>query len=99
LTRDHRLEALEKGQSFGRRQRGLVFDRVRDAAQQIGIGHRHPQRRRQLGNRQRKGARYVRKDLVLIPFVRIAGIHASSISESQRRGTFGRVWRKVPNPF
>ena len=83
------FEALEERERLRGREGRLVLDGVRDATQQIGIRHRHLQSRRELRNRQREGSRDVRKDLVLVTFVGNAGIHKSSISESQRNDTCG----------
>ena len=65
----HLAEALQEGQCLGGRQGRLVLDGIGDAAQQVGAGDRRAQIRRQLRNRQRKGARDVGENLVLIDFI------------------------------
>jgi hypothetical protein len=84
------FEALEERERLRGREGRLVLDSVRNATQQIGIRHRHLQSRRELRNSQREGSRDVGKDLVLITFVGNAGMHKSSISESQRNDTCGQ---------
>ncbi len=44
---------------------GVVLDGVGNTAQQIGIAYGHPQRFRQLRDRQREGAGDMRQDLIL----------------------------------
>ena len=46
---DDGLEPLQEGQRLGGRERRLVLDGVGDPAQQVGIGHRHAQGRRAVG--------------------------------------------------
>ena len=77
-------EALQERQGLGRRQRRLILDGVGDAAQQIGAGDGNAQRRRQLRNGQRKSARNMRQNLILICLVGTHGIHAGSISETRK---------------
>ena len=47
-------------------QTDIVFDRIRQAAEQISIGDDLCQARWQHGNRQRKGARHSGKNLCLV---------------------------------
>ena len=62
-------EALQKGQCLRRRQRRLVLDRIGNSAQQIGAGYRGAETQGQLGDCQRKGARDMRENMVLIDYI------------------------------
>ncbi len=64
-------ETLQKSQCLRRGQRRLVLDGIGDPAQQVGAGHRSAQTRGQLRDRQRKGARDVGENLVLIDFIEL----------------------------
>ncbi len=84
LTRQYGAEALQEGQRFGGRERRLILDGIGDPAQQIGVGHRSAQRQGQFRYRQRKGARDMRENLILIDFICADGIHADSISKTNK---------------
>ena len=79
-------EALEELERLLGRDRRLVLDRVGNPAQKIRVGHRGPQPRGQLRNRERKGARHVREDLLLVALVGISAIHLGSSRRSTLSG-------------
>ena len=93
----HGSEALQESEGFGSRQRRLVLDRVGDPAQQIGAGHRGPQARRQLGNRERKRARHVGEYLLLVDLVGHAGIetHEESATPREQPGSHRAQGRRA----
>ena len=72
-TTPPRTDAAERSTSSAE-QRRLVLDRVGDPTQQIGARDRSAQRWRQLRDRQRKGARHVRQNPILIDLIGNVGI-------------------------
>ncbi len=71
---------LHVQQGVGRGDLRLILDGVGDPAQQVGIGHRTAQVRRQLRNGQRKGARHGGQDMFLICLVGMARICGLNLS-------------------
>ena len=74
LAVQYRYEALQQHQRGVGRHRRFVLNGIGNAAQQVGAGHGGAQRRGQLWNSQRKGARNVRQDPVLVSLVGYAGV-------------------------
>ena len=82
-----RNEALLQHECRGDRRIDFILDRVRNPAQQVGVGHRRPQRRRQLWDRQRESARDMRQDSILIVLIGNARIHLDSVARHRTNNT------------